>query len=73
MKRSKNKLSKDNFKDKKIFFKTEIRAYSKVWRDNVMYLQKFYDVHSWAWNLTGKGVFLMKIPRLLYARKSKIS
>lgn len=57
MTRSKNKLSKGNFKDKKLFLKIEIRAYSKVWCDNVIYLHKFYDVHSWAWNLTGKGFF----------------
>lgn len=57
MTRSKNKLSKDDFKDKRFFLKIEIRAYSKVWCDNAMYLHKFCDVYSWAWNLTEKEFF----------------
>lgn len=63
MTRSKSKLSKGNFKDEVFFFKTGIRAFSIVWCNNFIYLHNVYDVHLWALNLSGKGLFfLMKSP-----------
>lgn len=41
---------------KSFFLKTEIRAYCIVWCNNFIYLPKFYDVHLWALNLSGKGL-----------------
>lgn len=56
-KKQKKNLSKGNFKDKEVFVKLEIGAYCTVWCNNFLYLHKFYDVHLWASNLSGKAIF----------------